>query len=408
MTTIQDQANKKSVSSSEPETLVTEGNEPQNPPGDYTPTLEEAKESFYKYLSILPPDIRKKYERFDQATIAEALSQDDVAPGLDGLLPTLKTMDAAKILQTEYPPIPFIIPDYLPSGLTFLIGKPKVGKSWLAMQLALSVMIGGKMLNRSVEKGRVLYLALEDNERRLQARMRKQNWVAHDHGVEFMFSDTFRDQITALNTGGGKRLLRYIEKQKYKVVIVDTFSRSIQGDQLDPAEMTEAVGPLQQYALNKGIALVIIDHMPKATTDAIDPISSIYGSVAKAGVTDTAWAIYKEQGKAGAKLAINGRDVEEHCLQLTFDTRGFYWSCQGNATDVMITETRKAILEALEDLGISQAMAVAEATGQPLNHVRERLNDLANEGIVVRTQKGKYVFFELRKFASRNGESSES
>jgi RecA-family ATPase len=403
MTTNQD--NKKSVSGLQPETPSTEGNENQNPQSDYTPTPEEAKESFYKYLDFLPPELRKKYERFDQAAIAEALSEDDAAPGLDGLLPTLKTLDAAKILRTEYPPIPFIIPDYLPSGLTFLIGKPKVGKSWLAMQLALSVMTGGKMLNRTVEKGRVLYLALEDNERRLQARMQKQNWIAHDGGVEFMFSDTFRDQITALNTGGGKRLLRYIEKQKYTVVIVDTFSRSIQGDQLDPSEMTEAVGPLQQYALNKGIALVIIDHMPKATNDVIDPISSIYGSVAKGGVTDTAWAIYKEQGKAGAKLAINGRDVEEHILQLTFDKRGFYWSCEGNATDVMITQTRKAIIEALEDLGISQAAAVAEATGQPLNHVRERLNDLANEGRILRSQKGQHVFFELAKSIAHNGES---
>jgi hypothetical protein len=372
---------------------------------DYTPAPEEAKEYFRKYLQVLPADARAKLERYNQAMITEALSADNPAPGLDGLLPGLKVMDAAKILNTEYPPIPFIIPDYLPSGLTFLIGKPKVGKSWLALQLALSVMTGGKMLNRDVEKGRVLYLALEDNERRLQSRMRKQNWVNQEGGVEFMFSDTFRDQINALNTGGGKRLLRYIERQKYRVVIVDTFSRSIQGDQLDPAEMTEAIGPLQQYALNKGIALIIIDHMPKNTGDFADPIGNIFGSVAKAGVTDTVWGIYKEQGKAGAKLAINGRDIEEQLLQLTFDTRGFYWHCEGNATEVMITEERKQILDALEDLGISQAAAVAEATGQALNHVRERLHDLANEGRVISSRKGRYVFFELAKFAQRDEET---
>lgn len=400
--------NKKSVSGARPETPAAGAEAHQLTHDHYTPTPEEAKEFFKKYLQALPPEQRAKFERYNQTLITEALSSDNATPGLEGLLPTLKTMDAAKILKTDYPPVPFIIPDYLPSGLTFLIGKPKVGKSWLAMQLALSVMTGGKMLNRNVEKGRVLYLALEDNERRLQIRMRKQNWIAHEGGVEFMFSDTFRDQITALNAGGGKRLLRYIEKQKYRVVIVDTFSRSIQGDQLDPAEMTEAVGPLQQYALNKGIALVIIDHMPKNSGDISDPIANIYGSVAKAGVTDTAWAIYKEQGRAGAKLAINGRDVEEHLLQLTFDLQGFYWNCEGKATDVMITETRRAILESLEDLGRSQAMAVAEATGQPLNHVRERLNDLANEGRVLRTREGQHVFFELVKFAPREGESRES
>ncbi|MFT3892989.1 MAG: AAA family ATPase [Anaerolineales bacterium] len=404
---------KKDASGSGPETsaekeLHSAEMQSSNDIKDYTPTPEEAKAFFNKYLQVLPADARAKLERVNQSIITEALSNDNPAPGLEGLLPTLKTMDAAKILETEYPPIPFIIPGFLPSGLMFLIGKPKVGKSWLAMQLALSVMTGGKMFNCDVEKGRVLYLALEDNERKLQTRMRKQNWKASAGGVEFMFSDTFREQITALNAGGGKRLLRYIEKQKYRVVIVDTFSRSIQGDQLDPAEMTEAVGPLQQYALNKGIALIIIDHMPKNMGEFVDPISSIYGSVAKAGVTDTVWAIYKEQGKAGAKLAINGRDLEEHLLQLTFDTRGFCWHCEGDATDVMLTETRKAIIAALEDLGKSQAAAIADATGQQLNHVRGRLHDLANEGLVLRTRAGQKVFFELMKFAARKRESIES
>lgn len=386
-------------------TISHRDNEQEN----YTPAIEESKAHFEKYLQVLPPEMRLKFERFNSRLIAEALNNDNSAPGLEGLLPSLKTVEASTILNTEYPPIPFIIPDYLPSGLTFLIGKPKVGKSWLALQLALAVMTGGKMLNCDVEKGRVLYLALEDNERRLQGRMQKQGWSPSQKGVDYMLSDTFRDQITALNVGGGKRLLRHIEKQKYKVVIVDTFSRSIRGDQLDPAEMTEAVGALQQYALNRGIALVIIDHMPKNTGDLNDPIGHIYGSVAKAGVTDTAWGLYKEQGKAGAKLAINGRDVEEHILKLTFDTRGYYWNCEGNATDITITETRKEILGALEDLGKSQALAIADATGQRISHVRERLNDLTNEGRVIKTQSGQYVYYELFKFAPRKDEeSSES
>jgi hypothetical protein len=138
-----------------------------------------------------------------------------------------------------------------------------------------------------------------------------------------MFSDAFRDQITALNTGGGKRLLRYIEKQSFKVVIVDTFSRSIQGDQLDPAEMTEAVGPLQQYALSKGIALVIVDHMPKNAGEISDPISHIYGSV-RPGL-DTAWALYenKENDRNWRSMGVTSKSLSAY-----FDVRGFYWSCE--------------------------------------------------------------------------------
>lgn len=363
---------------------------------DYTPNPEEAKEYFEKYLLHLPPEVRAKYERFNLHILTEALSADNAAPGLEYLLPALKVIDAATILNTEYPPLAWVVPDYLPPGLAFLIGKPKVGKSWLALQLALSVSTGGKVFGRDVEKGKVLYLALEDNERRLKDRMKKQGWLSNPGKVEIMLADTFREQITALNTGGGKRLLKYIERQKYRVVIVDTFSRAIQGDQLDPGEMTEAVGGLQQYALAKDVAIIIIDHMPKNTGEGNDPISHIYGSVAKAGVTDTAWGLYKEQGKAGAKLGISGRDVEEYVLQLTFDKRSFYWHCEGNAGDIAMTEQRKAILQALEEVGSAQAKDIAEATSQAVNHVRERLNDLANEGKISRLNDGKSVIYSIK------------
>jgi len=385
---------KQSAPGKRPEAEKTENATTQQ--GDYTPTPEETKDYFQKMLKGLPTaDMRARFEKSYLHIVTDALSADNAAPGLENLLPSLKVIDAATILTTDYPPLAWIVPDYLPPGLTFLIGKPKVGKSWLALQLALSISTGGKVFGRDVQQGRVLYLALEDNERRLKDRMKKQGWLANPGNVEFMLADTFRDQITALNTGGGRRLLKYIERQKYRVVIVDTFSRSIQGDQLDPGEMTEAVGHLQQYALEKNIALIIIDHMPKNTGETNDPIGHIYGSVAKAGVTDTAWGLYKEQGKDGAKLGISGRDLEESLLKLTFDKRGYYWNCEGNADEIAMTEHRKAILEALQEVGTAQAKDIAEATGQPMNHVRQRLNDLADSGKIHRINDGKTVTYSV-------------
>jgi RecA-family ATPase len=62
----------------------------------------------------------------------------------------------------------------LPEGLTLLAGKPKLGKSWLAFSVALSIAAGGGALGaQPVAKGDVLYLALEDNARRLQSRARR-------------------------------------------------------------------------------------------------------------------------------------------------------------------------------------------------------------------------------------------
>ena len=371
------------------------------------PNTDEMKQARETFLSGLPPEIRAKFETYMNRVITNAANNDQSNPVIENLLPEIKTIDAATILSAEYPPIDWIVKDYLAPGLTFIVGKPKVGKSWLALQLAHSVLTGGKMFDRDVKSGRVLVLALEDNERRLNDRMKMQGWNIKPGSVDFMMADTFRDQITALNTGGGKRLLKFIEKKKYRLVIVDTFSRSIQGDQLDPAEMTKAVGPLQQYALSRGVALVIIDHMPK-NSPSQNPIDHVYGSVAKAGVTDSLWGLYKEQGKAGAKLAITGRDVPETELKLIFDTRLFYWHSEGNALDVEMTAQRKAILEALRDLGRSQLKAIADGAGQRQNHCHTRLQDLVNAGLVRRIAdaQSQNVFYELIDLSSDSSTSN--
>ncbi len=72
------------------------------------------------------------------------------------------------LLDADFPDPVWAVPDLITVGLTILAGRPKVGKSWLALQTAIAVGTGGKVLDRHVKQGSVLYLALEDNARRLQ------------------------------------------------------------------------------------------------------------------------------------------------------------------------------------------------------------------------------------------------
>jgi RecA-family ATPase len=303
-------------------------------------------------------------------------------------LPPLRTISSTQILNTEYPDIPWLVPDYLGPGLTFLYGKPKVGKSWLALQLALSVMVGGKMFERDVPQGRVLYLALEDSGRRLQNRMNAQGWPKN-YDVEFMLYDHFLADIESLNSRGGKLLMAQIERENYTLVLIDTFSRAIMGDQLKSDEMTKAISPLQQYAMKKDISLVIIDHEPKGG-------STLFGSVAKLGIADTFWRLHKEHNIHGAKLSITGRDLEkEYTLKLIFDTQGYFWHCEGEAHQIEMTQRRAEIIEALETLGEARLKEINETIGQDRSNTYKRLQDLANEGLVVKTKKGRKVSYSL-------------
>ena len=87
---------------------------------------------------------------------------------------TLPALITAKDLQgTHFPPVSWVVRDLVPEGLTLLAGKPKLGKSWLALQMGLGVATGREVLGRPVEQGTVLYAAMEDNYRRLKSRLGK-------------------------------------------------------------------------------------------------------------------------------------------------------------------------------------------------------------------------------------------
>src|SRR3954471_23399562 len=81
---------------------------------------------------------------------------------------------AADLMAEALPPIRYVVPGYVTEGLTLLGGKPKIGKSWLTAGLCIAVATGGYALGSiKVDGGDVLWLALEDNKRRLQRRLKQ-------------------------------------------------------------------------------------------------------------------------------------------------------------------------------------------------------------------------------------------
>jgi AAA domain len=86
---------------------------------------------------------------------------------------------AADLQHKKFSLVSSVIEGLIPEGLSMLVGRPKIGKSWLALDIALAVASqdGTCLGGRKVEHGNVLYAACEDSQRRLQAR------IAKLHGV---------------------------------------------------------------------------------------------------------------------------------------------------------------------------------------------------------------------------------
>ena len=106
---------------------------------------------------------------------------------------------ASDLQHRSYPEVGWVLPGLVPEGLSLLVGRPKVGKSWLALDLALAVASGGTCLGVELEEpADVLYCALEDNERRLRSRIFK---LMGDQGLA-----PYRDAGHVLAaTGQGRR-----------------------------------------------------------------------------------------------------------------------------------------------------------------------------------------------------------
>lgn len=301
--------------------------------------------------------------------------------------------NASKILATNWPEPAWVVPGALPEGLIILAGKPKLGKSWLALQLAQAVSTGGIFLNAEIDTGRVLYLALEDPPRRLKERMNKQRWVETAQ-ADFMVLGSFDNQIGDLGNGGGEILAQQIRLRKYRLVIIDTFSRSISGDQKDHEIMTAAMDPLQEIAHSHHCAVMMIDHHTKAKNLDMDVITDIFGSVAKGAMVDTAWGFYRDPGMQGAVLAVTGREVVEQKFRLSMNWETGLWLTEGSSLDaIKLTARRQEILDVLQVLEHATAGEVAIAINQDRSNTYRRLQDLVNAGFITRTTEHEQVIF---------------
>ncbi len=85
-----------------------------------------------------------------------------------------KVVTASDLQNMTFPPVRHILPGYISEGATIIAGKPKIGKSWLTLDLCLAATASRFTLGTlKPAQGDVLYLALEDNNRRLKRRMGK-------------------------------------------------------------------------------------------------------------------------------------------------------------------------------------------------------------------------------------------
>ena len=224
-------------------------------------------------------------------------------------IPKLRTVDGAALMSQPLRPPNFVVDTLLSQGLHILAGSPKVGKSWLALWLAVTVAKGELVWNMASKQGTTLYLCLEDSVLRIQNRLFEITEDAPD-------SVHFCTECAPIGQGLEEQVEHFLAQYPDTVlVIVDTLQMIRPVHDATYANDYRDLSVLKRMADRHGIAILLIHHLRKEK--AADVFCRISGTTAISGAVDSSFTLVEERrGTARAKLTCIGRDIEYRELEL--------------------------------------------------------------------------------------------
>jgi len=312
-----------------------------------------------------------------QADLLAVAAADPNAPA--PAAPRRTSWGMGDLLAANFPAPVWLVPDILQqAGLTILAGRPKMGKSFLALQLAVAVGSGGYFLGHTLPQRHVEYLALEDSPRRLQERCRT---IGATAATDVNFETCWRP----LNGDGLTDLEQRIRDVRPGLVVVDTLARACSGrlDWNDTAQTVGILAPLQQMALQYDMCILLIDHHRKPNGANADAVDDVLGSTGKVGTIDTALGFYRKRGEHDCTLRVTGRDVPDAEFALQWDPLMCLWQMVGDARQVRAASVQQAIVGAIRDLGGEATVSeIAVFLGKDKSNISKEVGELLAKGAV--------------------------
>lgn len=286
------------------------------------------------------------------------------------------------LMTMQFPERTWIVPGLIPEGLGIFAGAPKIGKSFLALGVALAAASGGRALGQlPATASDVLYLVLEDGERRLQERLMLMGETAHSVPTRFEYDD----QSNRVDNGLIDQLRGWLEERsgngRGRFIIIDTLAmikpiRNVFRSVYD--EDYGGVVELRKLAQEYQAAIWLVHHTRKV--DAKDVFDLINGSYGLSGAVETMLVMRRSDG---VQLSTTGKDASSKTYQLRFDTETRQWILVGDVEPVAegLTPLRQKVMGLLADNRLTPR-EIAEAMGRPYNNVVQHLKGMRDDGLL--------------------------
>lgn len=265
----------------------------------------------------------------------------------------------------RFPDPVWVVPGLLREGLAFLVSAPKLGKSWLALQLAYAVATGGTWIGRDLgDPAAVLNIMGEDSLDTLQERCLHLLPAGLDdanlplaHATEWP-GNSFVERFAQLST-----LLHHAIEigQPYKLVIVDTLE-IFRGPKANDDKANEyrsdvaILKLLRSLAMETHCTILFLHHTNKIKTawdEGGDPFEAINGSQGISGTANTIMIIQRARAEPTGVLHVGGHRVKDQKIPLRYDYAAGCWSLDpaGDVDAAVLSGAPRAIYEFLRDGG---------------------------------------------------------
>lgn len=289
--------------------------------------------------------------------------------------------------EKEVPPTNWIVPGLIVQGLTILGGRPKAGKSWMSLQIALSVGKGYPIFGHwPCEPKKCLYLGLEDYERRIKDRQNKQldDDEPRSPLTELAFDWPQGDEAVAL-------LDRYFtERPDSQLAIIDTL-QTFRG--ISPKESYahdyDAMGKLQSVAKKHNRGILVVHHIRKASAE--HQTDRLSGTNAIPGACDAIWTLDRDDGATYGRLFTTGRELDMQDMAMEFDKQDCLWIYKGDAKQLALSVNQRKVLDAFKHFhGEATPKELREYTDLKGPYVNKLLKELEEAKEIHRHGHGKW------------------
>ena len=242
----------------------------------------------------------------------------------------LKTVSMSELYDSVFQSKPPLVEGLLYPGTYIFAGAPKLGKSFLMAQLAYHISTGTPLWNYPVRKGSVLYLALEDDYRRLQERLYRM------FGTQI--SDNLHFSVSANQIGKGldEQLKGFITAHPdTNLIIIDTLQkvREMGGDNYSYASDYEIIARIKRFTDQYGVCVLLVHHTRKQNAD--DKFEMISGTTGLLGSADGGFILQKEKRTSNkATLEVSGRDQPDQKFHLSRNPQTLLWELETAETEL--------------------------------------------------------------------------